>query len=150
MYWQTGGRWRATQAGSQAGETQPIPCKGDQPNDNIASDSLHNCSCQQPAVSISFSCSWSWSSRSMGSISWSDAAANREALLMLSRTSLWPRVSRPQGTHLAMTMRLPPHTTHHSWLLHAQCAFELNMQLRNLLKIIFINLVIYAQDQTFN
>jgi len=25
-----------------------------------------------------------------------------------------------------------------------------NMQLRNLLKIIFINLVIYAQDQTFN
>lgn len=31
-----------------------------------------------------------------------------------------------------------------------QCAFELNMQLRNLLKIIFINLVIYAQDQTFN
>lgn len=32
----------------------------------------------------------------------------------------------------------------------AQCAFELNMQLRNLLKIIFINLVIYAQDQTFN
>lgn len=42
-----------------------------------------------------------------------------------------------------------------SWILPlvsraAQCAFELNMQLGNLLKIIFINLVIYAQDQTFN
>ncbi|KAL7737344.1 hypothetical protein ACLKA6_012957 [Drosophila palustris] len=80
------------------------------------------CTIAAAAASVAISIS-----SSMGSISRSDAAPNREALLMLSRTSLWPRgyininnsVLRPAGappapvTPLLISVRSPEHHLEH-------------------------------------